>query len=274
MWPYITFLSDFGLTEEYAGVCRAVIKRIAPHTDVIDITHLIPPFSVAAGATMLARAVPNLSPAIHLAVVDPGVGTMRRPLVIGCLDGSVLIGPDNGLLMSAADCLGGIRIVRTIANPELMLPGPSRTFHARDVFGPAAAHIACGVSLDEFGPAVAEWSLVRLDPAAVRRDGDRLIAGVAAIDRFGNVQLSARDEDLGKIGLSLGDEVEIKLADTTVTVRYRPTFGSAAPGELILYEDSHRRLALGRNLGSAAGMFPGCRAGSEVVMGLPRLSRQ
>lgn len=273
MLPYITFLSDFGLTEEYAGVCKAVMKRIAPHTDVIDITHLIPPFSVAAGATMLARAVPHLSPAIHLAVVDPGVGTRRRPLVIACADGSVLIGPDNGLLIAAADCLGGIRDAYAIDNPELMLPSPSQTFHARDIFGPAAAHIACGVSPQELGRAVSGDSLIRLDLARVRLHEGRLMAAVAAIDRFGNVQLNARPEDLGRIGLGLGDEAEIGLAGTSAVVRYRQTFGAAAAGELILFEDSHLCLSLACNLGSAAARFPGCRPGAEVVIGLPGLFR-
>ena len=146
----ITFLTDFGLADDFVGVCHGVMKRIAPDCEVIDITHGIAPQAVLQGALTLANTLPYMPSGVHLAVVDPGVGTGRRALALRSGDGRFFVGPDNGLLLPAAERLGGIEAAHELTNPEYMLEPVSRTFHGRDVFSPAAAHLASGVDPDAF----------------------------------------------------------------------------------------------------------------------------
>src|SRR5918912_2339961 len=159
---FITFLTDFGLQDDFVGTCHGVIKRIAPEVDVIDITHGIAPQQVMQGALVLANTLPYMPAGVHLAVVDPGVGGTRRPLALRDREGRLYVGPDNGLLLPAADRFGGVAAAHELANPEYALPQVSRTFHGRDLFSPAAAHLALGVSLGELGPPIDPDALVRL----------------------------------------------------------------------------------------------------------------
>ena len=159
----ITFLTDFGLSDDFVGVCHGVMKRIAPESPVIDITHGIPPQAVLQGALVLANTVPYMPEGVHLAVVDPGVGGGRRPLALRDASGRLYVGPDNGLLIPAAEANGGVAEARELTNPDYALPSVSRTFHGRDLFAPAAAHLSKGVDLAELGPPVATDALVRLD---------------------------------------------------------------------------------------------------------------
>src|SRR5712692_1183435 len=144
----ITFLSDFGLQDDFVGTCHGVIKRIAPEVEIIDITHGISPQAVLQGALTLANTLPFMPAGVHLAVVDPGVGGSRRALVLRDAQGRVYVGPDNGLLIPAAEKLGGIAEAHELANPEYALESVSRTFHGRDLFSPAAAHLAPGSRID------------------------------------------------------------------------------------------------------------------------------
>ena len=148
----ITFLSDFGLQDDFVGTCHGVMKRLAPQVEIIDITHGIPPQHVLQGALVLSNTLPYMPEGVHLAVVDPGVGGHRRPLALRTEDGRMLVGPDNGLLIPAAERLGGVNEAHELANPEYALDTVSRTFHGRDLFSPAAAHLALGVGSRSSAP--------------------------------------------------------------------------------------------------------------------------
>ncbi len=213
MFDYITFLTDFGLQDDFVGVCRGVMKRIARDAEILDVTHGIAAQAVTQGALVLARSVPYLPPAVHLAVVDPGVGSGRRAVAIRTGEGRVFVGPDNGLLMVAADSLG-VEGARSLTNPQYHLSEVSKTFEARDRFAPAAAHLAAGAHFDDLGDEVDPASLVRIElPVAAIFDGE-LIATVLDIDRFGNLGLNVTAAEIDALGLGHGDQVEVGLALT------------------------------------------------------------
>jgi S-adenosylmethionine hydrolase len=240
---WISLTTDYGLSDGFAAACHGVIGRLAPQVRVIDVTHLVNPGDVARGAAVLAQAVPHLPPAVHVAVVDPGVGTARRPLALRT-PGGVLVGPDNGLLPWAADALGGIEAAIELTDPEWFTPQVSHTFHGRDVFAPVAARIAAGADPAGAGPAVDPAGLVRLpDPVVAVGDG-WLEAEVTTVDRFGNVQLAAAGSALATLGPSL----------TVGGVRAvrGTTFADAPRGGLIVYADSADRVAVAVNGGRAA----------------------
>src|ERR687885_817167 len=159
---FITFLTDFGLQDDFVGTCHGVMKRIAPDVQIIDITHGIEPQQVMQGALVLANTLPYMPVGVHLAVVDPGVGGTRRPLALRDRTGRLYVGPDNGLLVPAAEAGGGVDAAHELANPEYALHPVSRTFHGRDLFAPAAAHLAIGVPLDRLGPPLDPELLVRI----------------------------------------------------------------------------------------------------------------
>ncbi len=249
MPPVVTFLSDYGLDDEFVGVCHGVIARLAPEARVLDVTHGIPRHDVRAGALILRRALPYFPPGVHLAVVDPEVGGERRPIAARTAeDDRLLVGPDNGLLALAAARFGGIVEAVDLVRSPLRLEPVSATFHGRDIFAPVAARLAAGVPLAEAGDPVEPDRLLPLAmPAGRVEDGD-LIAHALAFDRFGNVMLDVDHEQLTSLGLRLGHGVVIdgELA------RYTTTFVDVAPGALLLYEDAYRALSLAVNRGSAA----------------------
>ena len=208
MFDYITFLTDFGLQDDFVGVCRGVMKRIARDAQILDITHGIAPQAVTQGALTLSRAIPYLPVAVHLAVVDPGVGSERRALAIRTGAGRLYVGPDNGLLTLAAD-RDGIEAARSLTNPRYHLEEVSRTFHARDIFAPVAAHLAAGAHFDDLGDEVEPATLVRLDlPGAVVVAGE-LHATILDVDRFGNLALNASSAEIAELGVRPGDTVEL-----------------------------------------------------------------
>src|SRR5437588_9575703 len=174
MARFVTFLSDYGLQDEFVGTCHGVIKRIAADVQIIDLTHGIPPPNALHGALVLAKALEYMPPGIHLAVVDPGVGTARRPLALEDGEGRLYVGPDNGLLVPAAEAGGGVAAAHELANPAYALQPVSRTFHGRDLFAPAAAHIALGVPLEELGPPLDPEVLVRLGVPEPELDSARI----------------------------------------------------------------------------------------------------
>src|SRR5580765_1421083 len=181
MFEYITFLTDFGLQDDFVGVCRGVMKRIARDAEILDVTHGIAPQAVTRGALVLARSVPYLPIGVHLAVIDPGVGSERRALAIRGASGRIYVGPDNGLLAIAADA-DGIEEVRSLTNPRYHLEAVSRTFHARDLFSPVAAHVAAGASFVDLGEEVDPATLVRLQLPAPSVEGGELRATVLHVD--------------------------------------------------------------------------------------------
>lgn len=266
---FITFLSDFGLQDDFVGTCHGVIKRIAPDAEIIDITHGIPPRQVLQGALVLASTLPYMPPGIHLAVVDPGVGGARRPLALRDGEGRQYVGPDNGLLLPAADRFGGVAAAHELANPDYALQPVSRTFHGRDLFAPAAAHLARGVPVDELGPPVAIDALVRLELPEPELGPSELTATVLYVDRYGNVQLNLTRGQLERMRIAPGTRLELELGDERrhelVAAR---TFADAPAGTTILYEDSYGNVALAINSGSAADAL-GMAAG-ELVRIRPR----
>src|SRR5712691_5820688 len=207
----ITFLSDFGLQDDFVGTCHGVIKRIAPETQIIDITHGIEPQAVLQGALVLANTLPYMPEGVHLAVVDPGVGGARKALALRDGGGRLYVGPDNGLLVPAAEKLGGIVEAWELTNTAYMLEPVSHTFHGRDVFAPVAAHLAGGIALEELGPGVEPASLVRLELPEPEIGEATIRATVLYVDRYGNVQLNLARGDIERVGVVPGRRVELDL---------------------------------------------------------------
>ena len=255
----ITFLTDFGLEDDFVGTCHGVMAGIAPDSRVIDITHGIGPQAVLTGALVLRNTTPFMPVGVHLAVVDPDVGGNRRAIAVRTDDGRTFVGPDNGLLMLAADELG-ITAAHELTDPRYRLGEISRTFHARDIFAPAAAHLAAGVELSELGPPIDPGSLVRIVVPEPQVGRTQVSATVLVVDRFGNVATNARREHADALDLADGDRVEIRLTLDRYYAFVAQTFADAEPGELILYEDSYGLLSLAISQGNAArltGVSPG-----------------
>jgi S-adenosylmethionine hydrolase len=251
----ITFLTDFGLQDDFVGVCRGVIKRIAPDAEILDITHGIPPQQVLQGALVLANTLPYMPEGVHLAVIDPGVGTDRRALVIRSGDGRLHVGPDNGLLLPAAEKLGGVEAAWELENEQYRLHPTSRTFHGRDVFGPAAAHLAVGLDPADLGPPVPVDRLVRVDVPVPQVGEARIRATILYVDRFGNAALNLTREHAAAAGIEPGTKIELHLPLERYFALATRTFADARAGELILYEDSYGNLALAITGGDAARML-------------------
>jgi S-adenosyl-L-methionine hydrolase (adenosine-forming) len=258
---HLSFLTDYGLEDGFVAACHGVAARIAPHASIIDLTHLVPPGDVRRGAAVLAQTVPYLPPAVHVAVVDPGVGTARRGVAVAAGD-SVFVGPDNGLLSWAVTASGGPARAFSLTNRELWLADVAATFHGRDIFMPVAAHLADGAELTATGAEIDVADLVTL-PAPERMIRDSVAEGeVLTVDRFGNVQLSITASDAAEIGLKPGAAAYVRCGRHRLTVPYRGTFGAVPPGELVAYADSAGLVAIAVNGGDAAqrlGLPPGAR---------------
>lgn len=256
--PVISLLTDFGDRDPSAAICRGVILRIAPDAVLLDISHEIAKYAIRDGAHVLWCAVPYLPVGTHMAVVDPGVGTERRGVAVRTRRGDVLVGPDNGLLLPAAERLGGAVEARELANPAFRLQPVSHSFHARDIFAPATAHLAAGASFQDVGPAIPLDRLVRLAlPAAEAQPGE-LRTAVTYLDTFGNAKLAGTTADLvTAIGpLQPGDELRVEREHRPATgVPWVLTFGDVAAGDALLYEDSYGRLCLAVSQGNAAERF-------------------
>lgn len=251
MPPFVTFLSDFGLEDDFVGICHGVINRICPEAHVIHLSHGVRPQAVGQGARVLAGAIRFLPVGVHLAVVDPGVGSQRRAVALGTPDGRLFVGPDNGLLVPAADACGGVVQAVAIQSEAHMLHPVSRTFHGRDIFAPAAAHLASGVPLADLGPAVDPAALARRADPEHSLDGSLLTAVVQGIDRYGNIQLAVTPEELDGL-FRPGKLAEVWTEDDRYYVRCAETFADVEPGELVMYEDSSGLLAVAINSGNAA----------------------
>ena len=265
--PFISFLTDFGLSDDFVGTCHGVIKRIAPETQIIDITHGIAPHAVLQGALTLANTLPYMPPGVHLAVVDPGVGSVRRALALRDGEDRIHVGPDNGLLIPAAEKLGGIVEAHELTNPEYALDNVSRTFHGRDLFAPAAAHLSLGLPLSELGPPVDPDALARLDLPQPEVARTRIRATVLAVDRFGNMQLNLDRSHLDQVDVVPGTRVELEAGPERYYAVAARTFADARSGDIILYEDAYRNVAIAISGGNAAQMF-GTSEGDDVRISL------
>lgn len=256
---WVSLCTDYGYTDGFVATCHGVIAGIAPHARVLDVTHAIGPGDVRHGSVVLADTLPWLPPAVHVAVVDPGVGTARRGVALVSGD-AVLVGPDNGLLVPAAEALGGVHAAYELVDPAYRLPVVSATFHGRDVFVPAAAHLVVGVPPNALGPGVDPGSLVTLPVPVCQVDGDQIRVEVLTVDHFGNVALAADAAGLAAAGLRTGAAVILRWPTGVEPVLIGTTFADVAQGELVLLVDSAGRLAVTLRGGSAAhrtGLHPG-----------------
>jgi len=264
---FVSFLSDYGLQDEFVGVCRGVMMRIAPHLRIIDVHHNILRQDIRHGAIVLEQSVHFLPEGVHLAVVDPSVGKGRRAIVVRSGSGTLFVGPDNGLLLPAAASLGGIAEAFDITNRDYMLNPVSRTFQGRDVFAPAAAHLANGVDPGSFGPRLTEEELVRHEIPDAWVHDDHLHAEVLQVDRFGNLQLNVGRTQLEAIGLAEeGSQLEVRLEGHRVKAPMCGTFADVSDHEYVLVEDSYRYLSLAINKGDAAAKLR-AGAGTTVIVG-------
>jgi hypothetical protein len=252
--PFITFLSDYGLEDDFVGVCHGVIAGICPEATVIDLTHGIARGDVRAGALILRNGLRYTPRGVHLAVVDPGVGSDRRGVALRLADGRLLVGPDNGLLSLAAEAGGGVAEAVDIGASPFALEPVSATFHGRDIFAPVAAHLAGGAALADAGPLLDPGALVSVQLSRAQVVDGVLVAHVVYVDRFGNVQLDVEEP-------AFAPGVAFEVAGERA--RCLRTFADADAGELFLYEDSLRRLAVAVNQGDAAARL-GVAVGDEL----------
>jgi len=262
--PFISFMTDFGVGSSAPSVCRGVMLDIAPDARLVDVTHAIRHFALRDGAFLLARSVPYFPVGVHVAVVDPGVGTARRPIALKAARGDLLVGPDNGLLVPAARALGGIVAARALENRALWLPSVSHTFHGRDIFSPVGAHLAGGAPFESVGPELGVDEVVQLElPMATPRDGG-LDTSVLLIDAFGNCRLAGETSDLVTAfgEMEHGRAFDLVLparrahAAARIPVPWVLTFGEVPIGSPLLFEDAdYAGPALAINLGSAADVL-------------------
>jgi S-adenosyl-L-methionine hydrolase (adenosine-forming) len=262
----ITFLSDYGYEDEFAGVCRAVISQIAPDAPLIDLSHGIGRQDVRGGAIALANALPMCPPGVHLAVVDPGVGSARRAVAVAAAaEGRFLVGPDNGLLTRALDRLGGAIEAAELSSSPFRLEPLSATFHGRDLFAPVAAHLALGASLAEAGEPLDPASLTALELPVPAIDADQVVAHAIHADGFGNVTLDLDASMLSGGPLRPGERLEVRAPDGRFEALWARTFADVGPAEVLLFEDSSGALAIAVSGGSAAGLL-NLERDSEIIL--------
>ncbi|NNF65545.1 MAG: SAM-dependent chlorinase/fluorinase [Acidimicrobiia bacterium] len=253
---HISFLSDFGLDDEFVGVVHGVVARIAPEVNVIDVTHGIGQGDVRGGALALLRAVQYLPEGVVLAVVDPGVGTDRRAIACRTSRG-YFVGPDNGLLAPAVAMVGGADKFVALENPEFMLPSAGSTFHGRDIFGPAAAVLASGeATLDELGPEIPPGQVTPLLLPLVEHEAGVASGEIWWVDTFGNAQTNVSREDFEQMGLSEGDDVILEVGGSAFHLTWAAAYGNVEPGEALLVVDSHGQVAISVRGGSAVDDLP------------------
>jgi S-adenosylmethionine hydrolase len=258
----ISLTTDFGLKDPYAAEMKAAILGICPNAAIVDITHEIERFNVHMGAYVLASAVQYFTKGtIHVAVVDPGVGTRRRPILIQTQRG-FFIGPDNGLLILAAENQG-INRIHEITNPRLMLPRVSSTFHGRDVFAPAAAHLANGVHPAEFGPEIRDATKPEFTKLTLRKDV--LVGEVLHVDNFGNIITNIGEKEIARICMK--DVVNVELSNKKLKLKLCKAYGEAKPQEPLALIGSHNYLEIALNQGNAAAEL-GTKPGDKIKLSL------
>jgi hypothetical protein len=265
--PFVSFLSDYGLDDEFVGVCKGVLLSLAPHVGIIDITHGVAPHDVRAGALALVRAVQYLPTGVVLAIVDPGVGSARRAVAVQVEDG-YLVGPDNGLLAPAVAMLGGATRAVSLTSEAHQLAAPGPTFAGRDIMAPAAAYLTDGVPLDQLGEAISPASLMPGVLPLPSEDGDAITGEVWWVDRFGNCQLNIGPDELLTKGTGPGASLELRFGNEARMARWVGTYSDARPSELVVLTDSYGLLSIALDRASAAAAC-GLRAGSAITIAPP-----
>ncbi|WP_242425104.1 S-adenosyl-l-methionine hydroxide adenosyltransferase family protein [Frankia sp. EI5c] len=250
-YQVVSFLTDYGLSDGFVATCHGVLLGITPNVRVIDISHAVPPQDIRTGARLLARVTPYLPKAIHVAVVDPGVGGQRRPVAVDTARG-IFIGPDNGLLGWAVERAGGALAAYELTNRKLFREPVSRTFHGRDIFVPVAGHLARGTALAEVGPEIPTDSLVALPAPVERLEGGELLSEVILADHFGNLHLASAADRLDSLSLSVGHPVVCVTPAGEHSATYVEVFEEVPVGELAFYADAVGQLTIAVNSGNAA----------------------
>jgi hypothetical protein len=259
----VTLLTDYGRDDDFVGVCHGVIRGIHPEAQIVDITHGIERYAVRQGALVLRNTLPYMPVGVHVAVIDPQVGTERRALALRTVDGRILVGPDNGLLSLAWERCGGIDLAVDVTRSPHRLEPVSATFHGRDIFSPVAAHLARGAELADAGDQLDQDELQTAVLPDPRVENGTLVGHALVVDRFGNVALNVDHEDMAGTGITLGGTVEIEAAGELYLAKYAQTFADVRPGELLIYEDAYRTLAVAINRGDAAATLA-LRADAEL----------
>jgi len=262
----ITFLSDYGVADDFAGVCRAVIAKLAPGARVIDLTHGIRRHDVRAGSAVLADAIGYAPSGVHLAIVDPGVGGTRRPVAVRAAEaGHLFVGPDNGLLPPAIDRVGGALEAVDLEDSPLCLTPPSKTFHGRDLFAPVAAHLALGGSLADAGASIDPATLERHVVSEPTLEQQRAIVHADRIDGFGNVATDLTLAALQGHPLAGASRVSVATRSGRRAALRAQAFDDVPEGAFLFYEDSSGRMAIAVNRGSAAEVLE-IRSGEEIEL--------
>jgi len=250
--PVVSLLTDYGVRDEFVGVCHAVILGSCPTARIVDVTHGVPRHAVRGAAVVLRNVIGYLPAGVHMVVVDPQVGTERRAVALRCEDGQILVGPDNGVLSLGWERCGGVVEAIDVSRSPHRLEPVSATFHGRDLFAPVAAALAAGAELAEAGRALDPDELAVIELEEPRVGDGELEAPVLAVDGFGNVTLHAAHEDLTAAGLRLGESVEVEATGERYLATLVETFADVGAGEILVYEDPYRSLALAINRGDAA----------------------
>jgi S-adenosylmethionine hydrolase len=249
----VTLLTDYGRDDDFVGVCHGVILGIHPGAEIVDITHGIERYAVRQGALVLRNTLPYMPAGVHVAVVDPQVGTERRALALRTGDGRILVGPDNGLLSLAWERCDGVDLAVDVTRSPHRLEPVSATFHGRDIFAPVAAKLASGAELADAGDPLDPETLTRVELPEPRVEVGAVVAHALVIDHFGNVGLNVDHDRLAGTGITLGARVAVEVAGERYQAIYAQTFADVNPGELLVYQDAYRTLALAINRGDAAG---------------------
>ncbi|SNQ50056.1 conserved hypothetical protein [Frankia canadensis] len=268
---WINFLSDYGVDDACVGVCHGVIARHAPSARVLDVCHSIAPQDVEHAAITLAGAVGYLPKGIHLVVVERlDADGYTRGVAVRTVDGSVFVGPDNGVASLAWDAIGGIEAVHEIANRDLWLPLPTAVFRGRDVYAPVAARLAGGLPMTDVGPALDPAGLTVFRPRVCTVDDDHVHGEVVSIDHFGNLSLNMTRVDLEAAGILLGDPVEVRAGTRVMRLTFTHTYGEVPRGGVTVCEDALRRVMIAVNCGRASEALRLRRQDAVVVGQLPR----
>ena len=272
----VTLLTDYGRDDDFVGVCHGVIRGHRPRgVEIVDITHGIERYAVRQGALVLRNTLPYMPVGVHVAVVDPQVGTERRAVALRTGDGRLLVGPDNGLLSLAWERCGGVELAVDVTRSPHRLEPVSATFHGRDIFAPVAAQLAAGAELADAGDPLDPEALARVELPEPREEDGAVVAHALVIDHFGNVGLNVDHDRLAGTGITLGGRVAVEAGGERYLATYAHTFADVSPGELLVYQDAYRTLALAINRGDAAGTL-GLGVDAEVrlrprMIGTPRV---
>jgi S-adenosylmethionine hydrolase len=259
----VTLLTDYGRDDDFVGVCHGVMRSIDPDLRIIDITHGINRYAVREGALVLRNTLPFMPVGVHMAVVDPQVGTERRAVALRTGDGRALVGPDNGLLSLAWERCGGVELAVDVTRSPHRLEPVSATFHGRDIFAPVAAQLAAGAEVADAGDPLDPDALAVVELPIARTEDGALVAHALVLDRYGNVGLNVGHEQLAGSGLTLGGTIELEIGGERYLAKYARTFADVTAGELLVYEDAYRTLAVAINRGDAASTL-GLRPDAEV----------